>query len=75
MKSIRLLQSFIANAGAPEAPTRDTDGHDDVEYHLGKENEEEREEVERAVTPVEKEREREIKLGIFQDATLFFPQI
>lgn len=37
----------------PETPSRDTNGHDDVDGHLGKENEEEDEEVEGAVTPKE----------------------
>lgn len=37
----------------PETPSRDTNGHDNVDGHLGKENEEEDEEVEGAVTPKE----------------------
>lgn len=38
----------------PETPSRDANGHDDEEDHLGKENEEERKEVEGAVTPRER---------------------
>lgn len=37
----------------PETPSRDTNSHDDVDDHLGKENEEEGEEIEGAVTPRE----------------------
>ncbi len=37
----------------PETPSGDTDSHDDVGDHLGKENEEEDKEVEGAVTPRE----------------------
>lgn len=37
----------------PETPPRDTNSHDDVDDDLGKENEEEGEEVEGAVTPRE----------------------
>lgn len=35
----------------PETPSRDTNSHDDVDDHLCKENEEEDEEIEGAVTP------------------------
>lgn len=37
----------------PETPARDANRHDDIDDHLGKENEEEDEEVEGAVTPGE----------------------
>lgn len=40
---------------SPEAPARDSDGHNDIEDNLGKEDEEECKEVERAITPVETE--------------------
>lgn len=43
----------------PETPSGDTDGHDDVDNHLGKENKEEDKEAEGAVTP---RRERKKKL-------------
>lgn len=41
----------------PETPSRDTNSHDDIDDHLGKENEEEDKEIEGAVTPREKRKE------------------
>lgn len=35
----------------PEPPSRDTNSHDDVDDHLGEENEEEEKKIEGAVTP------------------------
>lgn len=35
----------------PEAPSRDTNSHDDADDHLGKENEEEEKKIEGAITP------------------------
>lgn len=41
----------------PETPSRDTNSHDDIDDHLGKENEEEDKEIEGAVTPREKRKD------------------
>lgn len=48
-----LLTQLFCLLVIPETPSRDPNGHDDVEAHLGKENEEEDEEVEGAVTPID----------------------
>jgi len=46
-----LAQRGLWSLAIPEAPSRDTDGHDDGDDHLGKENKEEDKEIEGAVTP------------------------
>lgn len=40
----------------PVTPSRDTDHHDDVDDHLGKEDEEEDKEIEGTVTPKDERR-------------------
>jgi hypothetical protein len=53
----------------PETPTRNANGHDDVEDHLDEKNEEEGEEVEGAVTPERKKCIHRFTVTRYQEGT------
>lgn len=56
----------------PETPSRDPNGHDDIDNHLGKEDEEEGEEVEGTVTPTKEQTHMNSPQGTLTEATVQF---